>query len=545
MAKRTVSLADERGIAKRFYFGDSIMMFRGAEGKPVDVDALLDGLTAHGVIGGARRNVAADLSAGRLPRPMGRWGLVVRLAGQPWTYLVGDRLRYEWPREVAQQLGMRVACFFANGLIGRLEAFACEKEKLLVEFLAGPSEGPNDDAPSDAIFKDIDGDGIRIRGALLDSAWLAKQRSLDKAWRAVAVALDAYVPFIRHRHDNGVAGVEVVGRRKLKAEEIERVDIITFGPPETLEPTQAAYDLARAIDAGNADAVRAAVAAGASVEHLPDRDESPLIACLHLGLGGTYDALYARITRAQQLDVLKALLEAGANPNPPGGDSAIGEVMEHIEHGDERTPIRLLTMLIEHGADPNAPSDGVFFAGNRPLFVAALRNKLAITKFVLAHGADPLLPSANGMTPREQLSPFMERQEADTGEDVMAMFSEAFAKLGGEEAAAVFESYMDGKPDEDEGPATIRRQQSISDTNRKRSTADEVLDLLKAAESGAADTSDWAALAEASYHAYAEHTRAWRRRLWRDDRELYQELDKEAGRSRYDTLDGHEPVTLE
>ena len=48
---------------------------------PVGLDELLDRLTGRGVIGASRRDVGADLHAGRIPKPAGKWGLLVALPG--------------------------------------------------------------------------------------------------------------------------------------------------------------------------------------------------------------------------------------------------------------------------------------------------------------------------------------------------------------------------------------------------------------------------------------------------------------------------------
>ena len=545
-SKSPATPVGQRGISKHFDSGSSVLLFRGLRGKPVNVDKLLDGLLESGIIGGVRRDVGEELFAGHISRPMGAWGLVIRLAGQPWTYLVGDRLHYDWPRELASKLRLRVAGFFADGLMGRSITLAYQGDHLLVDHMELPFGQRDENSPPDQHYKKIESgspiggvfSGLFLRGPLLDGAWLKRQRNGRKAWQAIAVALDAYVPRIWHGHSEGVAELIAYSGRKLKPADIERVDLFTFGPPETMNASQASHDLAKAIDAGDAAAVRAAIAAGAGVEHLPDDDDSPLIRCLRLGRKGSmYDARYSHITRVQQLEVLKALLEGGANPDPPGESSAIGEIMEQIDHDDERTPIRLLAMLIEHGADPNAFCGGIFFAGSRPLYVAALRKKLAVVKFLLAHGADPSLQSANGKTPRQQLQPDVEA-DTTTGDDMIAMFGEMFEKIGGKETAEVFESYLDGK-DED-GLGKTRRQQLKSDTDTKRSVADRIIALLTAAEQRHADTADWPTLADAAYQQCAAKTRAHRRQMWRDHPETMR-----ATGGRHDTLDGDEPATVD
>ena len=547
MAKKklasSATLEKLRGVARKFDYGDYVMLFRSAVAKALTVDKLIDGLLKAKVIGGAKRNVTKEVLAGRMKTPMGPWGLVVRLVGQPWTYLVGDHLEYKWPAKLASKLDLRAALFVADGMSGTLYAAAYEKAKLLAELSTGvPVTGKK--LKGGKIAKELKDDSIVVRGPLLDNAWLAGQKTARGAWESVANEIEAFVPVIWSHSKEGFVAMESFSSRKLKSAEIERIDLVVFGPASTLDVTDPSNSLAKAIDAGDAAGVREALVAGADPDFLPDDDDSPLIRCLQLGLGGMYDSLYCRVTRKQQLEVLAALLEGGADLQSKVSDSAVGEVMENLERGDERTAIGLLELLFKHGADPNALCGGDFFGGSRPLYVAAMRGKVAVVKFLLASGADPKLPNRNGKTPLQQLAPKRKAQEP-SGREEVASLRDAMIKMVGDEATSILDAFLD-QPENptptSKGPTL--RQAMIDEVDNKQSAEEQAIDLLTSAERGEAHIADWPELAEASYQAYAEKTRAFRLQRWQEDPNLVRLLDEQAGHTRYDTLDGNEPATL-
>ena len=83
-------------------------------------------------------------------------------------------------------------------------------------------------------------------------------------------------------------------------------------------------------------------------------------------------------------EVIKVLLEHGANPNLPfdGGSSALLEVLRSDDVDDKAA---LLTVLLEHEADPNKADPDT---GETPLMIAALAVEIDLVKLLLEHGAD-------------------------------------------------------------------------------------------------------------------------------------------------------------
>src|SRR4051794_34638196 len=83
-------LSERRGIFEEGGGNSWFMTLLQVPGRtgPVDLDELVDRLVERDVVGASRRDVGADVHAGRIPTPAGKWGLLVALPGQPWAYLL-------------------------------------------------------------------------------------------------------------------------------------------------------------------------------------------------------------------------------------------------------------------------------------------------------------------------------------------------------------------------------------------------------------------------------------------------------------------------
>ena len=89
---------------------------------------------------------------------------------------------------------------------------------------------------------------------------------------------------------------------------------------------------------------------------------------------------------------LLSILEQGGDPNGYKGDN----IMQPPLHMccARREPIRMLEILLEHGADPNLIHDR-----HSPLHLAARRGDVERMRVLLRHGANPDLPDTKGWTP--------------------------------------------------------------------------------------------------------------------------------------------------
>ncbi len=92
--------------------------------------------------------------------------------------------------------------------------------------------------------------------------------------------------------------------------------------------------------------------------------------------------------RFGRLDCLKALVDAGADLNKSTGneESYACSLQAACDYGDEE----VVRFLLEKGADPNMDGGNIWLGNvERPLHMAAYRGKVNIVKILLEHGADP------------------------------------------------------------------------------------------------------------------------------------------------------------
>ena len=378
-------------------------------------DQVLDALLQKHFIGAARRNCLKQLNKGEVPRPSGPWGILVRLKGQPWTYFFGDNLQFDWPCQWARENSWRAAWFSIDGTINTKIARLYDGPKELFNFVCGminPEKG--------FVFRkkvdELESAMIRGESDVCTKAWLDKIKSGGEALDLLARLADAYLPVSLGK--GVVKGRASVGgwdgepypeddgdTAPLPKSAFERVDVFTFGGPETLEPNPAVVAFSAAVRAGNATAVQKALAQGADPNLMSDDNDTPLEVALQHGspfLGGlTGPGRFSTVTREQQLALLSTLLKAGADPDPPGHHPAIHWALHWAKGGDEQTIFHQLRLLLEHGANPNAEGTELFTVGMRPLHTIILNDQwLAVAKLLVKHGADLSLANRAGLKPR-------------------------------------------------------------------------------------------------------------------------------------------------
>jgi ankyrin repeat protein len=99
--------------------------------------------------------------------------------------------------------------------------------------------------------------------------------------------------------------------------------------------------------------------------------------------------------RAGELDTIERLLDAGAdlNQHGPTGDDWDATPLQHAILARQPGAVRL---LLERGADPNRVAGAKAHA---PLLLAAGDTDPTFVNLLLAHGADPTVEDADGVTP--------------------------------------------------------------------------------------------------------------------------------------------------
>ena len=225
--------------------------------------------------------------------------------------------------------------------------------------------------------------------------------------------------------------------------DFERIDVFTFGSPETLEPSSAQDDLGRAVRAGDAAGVRAALAGGADPDLMPDDPRRPMAVALGLGNAGTmYNWSYELISRQQQLDTIRALADGGATLDSPDDEPSVVMALAKCERVDDRTIVALLRLLLDCGADPNAPGTSFRTRGATPLqMVAVALGGPAVAKLLLSRGADPSRVNSRGVTaPALALEKLADRRERPRNEEPYEI-----ERL--EQIVAVFEQHAAGTLD--------------------------------------------------------------------------------------------------
>ncbi len=204
-----------------------------------------------------------------------------------------------------------------------------------------------------------------------------------------------------------------------------------------------------AAEAGNADAITALAAAGADVEARSADELTPLLFAVR---EGHIDAVHALLAAGADVNapardettplvasVLNAhfelglvLLEAGGDPNLPDRRGSILHALSWIRRpGSGRPPLptgtvdslALARAVLEAGADPNrrvgwqevpfevdlgvvrGPSgisvgrNFLSFIGATPFYLAAKHADVGYMQLLVEHGADPLTPTEQGVSP--------------------------------------------------------------------------------------------------------------------------------------------------
>lgn len=158
----------------------------------------------------------------------------------------------------------------------------------------------------------------------------------------------------------------------LRAHELAEVTLRTFVPLTAAE-NPASVKLQAAITHHDPTAVRRAIAAGASLEFLPELPVSPLVLAMSEPQKGDWQG------------VIRTLVEAGAPVDGYRDTATVPDVVNDAFR-DEASTLALLDLLVELGANIN-PGPERTQCGMSALHNAVMRKKLGLVKWLVAHGA--------------------------------------------------------------------------------------------------------------------------------------------------------------
>jgi ankyrin repeat protein len=165
--------------------------------------------------------------------------------------------------------------------------------------------------------------------------------------------------------------------------------------------------LVEAAEAGDLAAVRDLLDAGEDVDVGRESDGlTPLVAALAMGHTEIADLLLDRganpnafgpdqlgplqlaIVMGHEIDTIRRLLEAGADPDTGSDAGSGGSFLTPLGAAAATGNLELATLLLDNGADVDG-SDLAGLDGITPLYLAAAQADTEMVEFLLARGADP------------------------------------------------------------------------------------------------------------------------------------------------------------
>jgi hypothetical protein len=384
-------LAGRRGVFPDDVYtnswGVTLIQVPGRAG-PVDLNELLVRLAERGAIGASRRDVGADLHAGKVPTPAGDWGLLVALPGQAWAYLVPGFTASDAAPDFAKAAGVRVIDAGFDDTSNATGFLCVEGDDVLAKF---ESTGLGGDVVDE--YRDGDPDGWRqtlFRGTRLPKDWVDSFESPAEVLDALAKEFDAFIPYLSASRVEGTVSINGFDRSEFERGDYLRIDLVGFGGAR-LEPSAADHRLLAAILDGDEVGVRSAAAAGADLRRLPGRNTTALNLAVRLSRDGK-----------PWRDLIATLLELGAALTEPGHEPPVHTALDSFTVRTQGPLIEVLELLTGRGADVDAPGLDVLAAGVTPLHRAARLGWLAVVKYLVAKGADVRALNILGHTPRQE-----------------------------------------------------------------------------------------------------------------------------------------------
>ena len=288
--------------------------------------------------------------------------LSVRFKGERWIHCIESRANLVSVQRLASNKDLQVLTASFDPHQNRTVAQYYQKGGIAAELVAG---GKAEDPLQVLSFQ----------SSVKTKAFLKGCQTVRQAVDGFFAAFDAKVRELAGLEEKG--GIRVLGSdgQAVRASELEEL-AITYYVPLTAKDSPATARLYAAIQTGDVEAARQAIADGASLEFVPDRMTSPLSAALL-----DYD-------RGDWRGIGELLVEAGA---PIDGydrdDPPICDAIRPLISSEESI-IRQLQAILSLGADINSPARHGAQQGCPALHLAIKRTVPQVVRFLLDQGAD-------------------------------------------------------------------------------------------------------------------------------------------------------------
>jgi hypothetical protein len=411
-----------------------------------DFDALMRRLTqsvGEGV-GGVVSDQTEAILKGEQPAPDGLWYLVVELAGSPWLHIAHGYRAFNHLNQLVKIAQAPVLRTGHQDTAGATYAFIEEGDEQTLMFESTGMKQDEDDEFDEFEEFEMDHDGseeedpfevpLRFETKLLPADWPDQFDSEDLLQQALMRELDAYVPMIGAGAQDGHIQVWAGHEDVLKPEYVKNIGLVLVGQERSAMPDPANRQLLEVLRACDPSAVSAAIAAGASLSHMPGFESSPL----------RYIMSVYQPETSKLKDIVDLLLDAGADPDDGGGGEDAPLFAAIDKYG--RNPAlssELCVKLLDAGASATVFGSGLN-AGQTPIHKAANDGHLPLIKILHQHGADLSVKDARGRTPREALVDTIERMVEYMGEDAEEYVG------GSREVLAYLETVESGDPTDDD-----------------------------------------------------------------------------------------------
>jgi hypothetical protein len=232
----------------------------------------------------------------------------------------------------------------------------------------------------------------KFKSSAHSKSFLEQQRTPAALVKAILKELDAALPHLRlEEHGSNLKLVPTDGKaltpKMIREVLISKEYFLMQGD------NPASDRLDEALDRGDSRAVQEALAQGASLQHMPESNITPLSCAILRNHTGDWAGC------------IRALVAAGCPLEGfPNEDPMVYAVSIH-DARDQASTVETLDVLLELGADINAKSrlGAGILARQTLLHKVAFHKQFGVVKYLIARGADPLAHDANGRTARDFL----------------------------------------------------------------------------------------------------------------------------------------------